>query len=85
MGRKVILFSARSDKKPHCYLLYQEGIPLLDAARIIVSCFKCHAILGSVLSFLCNCLNVFDVLALDVLFRLSDRDRQDQNCTSTIH
>ena len=68
MGRKIILFSARSDKKPHRYLLYQEGIPLFDVVRIIVSCFKCHAILGCVLSFLCNCLNVFDVLALDVLF-----------------
>ena len=68
MGRKIVLFSERSDKKPHRHLLYQEGIPLLDAARIIVSCFKYHAILGCVLSFLCNCLNVFDVLALDVLF-----------------
>ena len=67
MGR-IILFSARSDEKPNRHLLYQDGIPLLDVARIIASCFKCHAILGFVLSFLYNYVNVFYMPALDVLF-----------------
>ena len=61
-------YSFLSEVEPHRYLLYQEGIPLLDVVRIIVSCFKCHAILCCVFSFLCNCLNVFDMPALDVLF-----------------